>query len=162
MIGDYVTAVRCNHALEHATISVLMAKLGPNVRLMGRAAVDGFYVYGNVSTEMVARAANEGLSRLKGGDRSMAVSPLCGTNLVTAGFLAGVASMLAMRRKNGVDSLLRVLLAATTAVVLAQPLGRLVQQYVTTSYDVSGFSISEVVCLQQGKHARHKIKTVRS
>ncbi|MEE8471249.1 MAG: DUF6391 domain-containing protein, partial [Dehalococcoidia bacterium] len=86
---------------------------------------------------------------------------LCGTNLVTAGFLAGLASMLAMRRGKGVNDLARVVLAATTAVVLAQPLGRLVQQYLTTSHDLCDVSIAEVTCRKQGTYTLHKIRTVQ-
>ena len=40
MLNRLVGSVRRNHALEHATISILMGRLGADTRLIGRAAVD--------------------------------------------------------------------------------------------------------------------------
>ncbi len=161
MSHSFVTAVRRNHALEHATIAVLMSRLGAGAKLMGRASTDGFYVIGDVSTEEVSQAANEGLARLKRGEYHLAVSPFCGTNLVTAGLLAGLASMLSMRHKRGMDRFPQVVLAATSAVILAQPLGRLVQKHLTTCPDLDDVGIVEVTCRGRGKLTRHKIRTVQ-
>lgn len=161
MKRDIFTAIRQNHALEHATIEILMGKLGSGARLMGIATTDGFHVYGDVTTEAVTQAANEGLARLKRGEHNLAVSPLCGTNLVTAGVLAGLASMIAMKGKNGIDQLLRVILAATTAVVLARPLGRLAQKHITTIPNLDDVDIAEVTCKRLGKYTFYKIRTVQ-
>ena len=159
MKSDFLTAVRKNHALEHATIAVLMSRLGPGVRLMGRAAPDGFYVYGNVTAEAVADAANEGLARLKKGEHSLAVSPLCGTNLVVSGLLAGVASMIAMRGKRGWGSLPEVVLATTLGVLIAQPLGRAAQKHVTTLPDLDDVAIVGITSGKHGRYTRFKIRT---
>jgi hypothetical protein len=138
-----------------------MSKLGTGIRMMGHASVDGFYVIGDVSADDVTEAANEGLARLKRGEHHLAVSPLCGTNLVTAGMMAGLASMLSMRRKRGMDQLPQVVLAATCGVILAQPLGRWVQKHMTTSPDLEGLDIVEVTSKGRGKRTRHKIRTVQ-
>lgn len=161
MSSSFVTAIRRNHALEHATIGILMTKLGAGTRMMGHASVDGFYVVGDVSTEDVAEAAHEGLARLKRGEHHLAVSPLCGTNLVTAGLLAGLASMLSMRRKRGMSHLPQVVLAATGAVILAQPLGRMAQKHLTTFAEVEGVDIVGVTSSGHGQRTRHKIRTVQ-
>lgn len=161
MTRDLLTVIRQNHALEHATIAVLMTKLGAGARLMGRATTDGFYIYGDVPTELVSQSANEGLARLRKGERDLAVSPLCGTNLATAGVLAGLASMLAIRNKKAISNLPGVILAATTAVIVAQPLGRLVQKHLTTSPDLADIAIVEVTRQGQGKHTCHKIRTAQ-
>ncbi len=159
MSMNIITAVRRNHALEHATIAVLMSRLGPSIRLMGRAAPDGFHVVGNVSEESVADAAREGLARLKSGDHSLAVSPLCGTNLAAAGLLAGIGALLAMRRNRGWGGLHEVVLATTVGVVLGQPLGRRVQKHLTTSPEVEGMRIVGVTCTKRGKYTSYKVKT---
>ncbi len=158
---DFITALRRNHAIEHATAAVLMAKARAGTRLMGIATTDGFYVYGDASTEAVSQAAEEGLARLKQGEDNLAVSPLCGTNLVVAALLAGLASMLAMRGKNRTGRLPNVLLATLTAVMLAQPLGRLAQKHLTTSTDVAAVNIAEVTSKGKGTRTRHKIRTLQ-
>ena len=158
---DFITALRRNHALEHATAAVLMTKMRAGARLVGRATTDGFYIYGDAPTEAVSQAAEEGLARLKQGEDNLAVSPLCGTNLAVGALLAGLASMLAMRGKNRTAQLPRVLLATLTAVVLAQPLGRLAQKHLTTSTDVAAVNIAEVTSKGKGMRTRHKIRTLQ-
>src|SRR3972149_11022049 len=96
MLKRVVNAVRRNHALEHATISILLSRHGPAVRVLGRAAPDGFYIYGDIPTETLTELAHEGLARLQRGESHLAVSPLCGTNLAVAGVLAGLASLFAL------------------------------------------------------------------
>ena len=161
MSNSFITAIRKNHALEHATVAILLQKVGVNTRLMGRSTADGFYIYGNVSTEAVTQAANEGLTRLQRGDHSLAVSPLCGTNLATAGILAGLASFMVIRRKNRSEDLPSILLASTIAVLLAQPLGRLIQKHITASPNLEDIDIVEVTSKKRGKYTSHKIKTVQ-
>ena len=156
---DILVSVRRNHALEHATIAVLLAKVGPNTRLVGRASGDGFYIYGKVPTDKIRESAAEGLARLKEGESQLAVSPLCGTNLAVAGVLAGLASLVALGNRSRWERLPNVLMAAVVAVVGAQPLGRLVQRYVTTSADVQGLEIVDVAAAGRGLAPLHKVKT---
>lgn len=158
--GKTVAAVRRNHALEHATISVLLGKLGQHTRLVGRATTNGFYVYGNVPTETISESAVEALARLRRGESRLAVSPLCGTNLAVAGVLAGLASMLAIGNRGRLERLPNVLTAAVLAVMGAQPLGRLVQKHVTTSADVDGLEIVRVSRRGRGVVPLHKVETV--
>ena len=156
---DVLASIRRNHALEHATIAVLLGKVGPNTRLVGRATSDGFYIYGKVPTEKIRESAAEGLARLKQGESQLAVSPLCGTNLAVAGILAGLASLLALGNRSRWERAPNVLMAAVVAVVGAQPLGRLVQRYVTTSPDVQDLEIVEVTGAGRRLALLHKVKT---
>ncbi|HEY8490231.1 MAG TPA: DUF6391 domain-containing protein [Dehalococcoidia bacterium] len=144
MVGPLLERVRRNHALEHATVSVLLSRLGPTVRLVGRATPDGFYIYGNVPTEELTAAVQEGLARMRRGESHLAVTPLCGTNIAVAGLLAGLASVLAMGGGNRANRLPNAMTAAMLAVVAAQPLGRLVQKYVTTSPDLADVEVAEI------------------
>jgi hypothetical protein len=157
-----IDKVRRNHALEHATISILLQRLGTGARLVGRSTASGFYVYGDVDGEVVESAAQEGLRRLKDGEAELAVSPLCGTNLAVAGVLAGVSSLLAIGKNNHQDRLGRVIFAATAAVLAAQPLGRLVQRYLTTSPELRGVDIRRVSSSRTGKWNMHKVETKHS
>ena len=156
---DILANVRRNHALEHATIAILLGKVGPNTRLVGRATGDGFYIYGKVPTDKIHESAAEALARLKKGESQLAVSPLCGTNLAVAGVLAGLASLLALGNRSRWERVPNVLMAAVVAVVGAQPLGRVVQRYVTTSADVQGLDIVDVTAAARGLVPLHKVKT---
>jgi hypothetical protein len=66
MLKRVINSVRRNHALEHATISILLSRHGP-MRIVGRAVSDGFYIYGDVPTERLRKLADEALLRLQRG-----------------------------------------------------------------------------------------------
>ncbi len=156
-----VEAVRRNHALEHATIALLMAKLGRPVRLLGRASADGFFIVGNVSRDEVAWAVGEALARLRGGESHLALTPLCGTNMVVAGLLAALASHWVLGQRNARgrwETLAQAVLASTLAVTIAQPLGRWAQRYITTSADMQGFQVQGVY--QIGQLPIYKVATI--
>lgn len=155
----FIDSTRRNHALEHATIAVLLHRLGPAIRLMGRSTASGFYIYGDVPTDDIVDAAKEGLNRLQRGESELAVSPLCGTNLAVGGILAGLASLLALGTKRHNDRVSRAILAATGALVLAQPLGRLAQKYVTTRADLDGVKISRILRNGNSRWPVHKVET---
>ena len=153
-----VAKIRRNHALEHATIHVL-TQHNPRRHLMGRTTARGFYVFGEVEMEEVAAAVSEALVRLQRGEHSLAVHPRCGTNLATAGVLAGLFSFVAMsgRSKSRLAKLPQTLLATTIAVIAAQSLGPAVQKYVTTLPEVEGVVIKEITRLQRGQAVIHRV-----
>lgn len=159
MYVSYIERTRQNHALEHATIALLLQKLGSNLRLVGRSTANGFYIYGEIPIDLLEQCAHEALGRLKNGEADLAVSPLCGTNLAVAGMLAGVSSLLALGQKRRSEAVSRVILAATGAVLIAQPLGRLVQKYVTTSPHLEGVQIKSVTKSGSGRWAQYKVET---
>lgn len=141
---QWLNAVRRNHALEHATVSVLLSQAGPSPRLVGRAVPDGFYIYGRIPTEAIRSSAQEGLARLQRGESHLAVTPLCGTNLAVAGVISGTLAILAMGRARRLDRLPSVFLSATVGILLSQPAGRLLQQYVTTRPDLGTTSLKRI------------------
>ncbi len=162
MIGRIIGSVRRNHALEHATVSVLLSRMGPNVRLVGRAVSDGFYIYStSLKPDQLESAAEEALDRMQQGESHLAVSPLCGTNLAVGGSLAGLAAMLAVGSGDRWERMPNVLTAAMLAVMAGQPLGRLAQKYLTTSPDLNA---TKITGLRQGGDGRGryiKIETAR-
>ena len=161
MLGNYIATVRRNHALEHATVTLLLSKLGPDIRLVGRATGDGFLIFGDIPTQTLRECVTEALMRLKRGEGFWAVTPLCGTNLVSAGVLASLSTMAVIRRaeKSGKkDRLPTVLLAGVIGVTVAQPLGRLLQKHITTSPDLED---TEIIDIETRSASVHKIKTLR-
>jgi hypothetical protein len=160
MLKNFLNSVRRNHALEHATITLMLAEEGP-MRVVGRAGTDGFHVYANITREKLERFAQRALERLQGGEASLAVSPLCGTNIAVAGILAGTASYLAIgsSRKGGLDAITRAVMMGMLAVVASQPLGRIVQKNYTTSPDLQGVRIVSVEAVGGGRIGLHKVRT---
>jgi len=161
MSDDLITALRQNHALEHATISLLIKKTGMLQKVAGIATATGFYLYGDVSAEAVQEAATEGLARLQSGESELAVSPFCGTNISVAGIAAGIACFLALGGKKQGWRLPLAILAATSAVIAARPLGRMVQKYLTTSADLTGVRIKRITRRGTGAIPLHKVETTR-
>ena len=159
---DIVSRLRQNHALGHATIACLKRRMKPDAMVLGRATTDGFCLYADAPNEVIAQAAQEGLARLKTGESNLAVSPRCGTNLVTTALLAAAASMVAMKGSDRGNRVPNLLMFTVGAVIAGQPLGRLAQRFVTTSADVATLDIADISSKGGGRWRRHKIKTLRS
>jgi hypothetical protein len=133
--------------------------MGPNIRLVGRAASDGFYIYGNVRPEDLESAADEALERMQRGESHLAVSPLCGTNLAVGGVLSGLAALVVMGNGDRWERLPTVLTSAMLAVLAAQPVGRLAQKYLTTSPDLDR---TQIVGLREGGTGRRRYTKVET
>lgn len=156
MFNDLIMNTRRNHALEHATVQLLIAKLGPNLRLVGRASQNGFFIYGDLPAEQVKDCAHEALARLKAGEGHWAVTSLCGTNIATAGILAGLASAATLGSGKN-RNLQGAMLAGMVAVTVAQPLGRLIQRHITTSPDLANTEIVSIETRPDG--CMHRVTT---
>lgn len=135
--------IRQNHALEHATITVLSGMV-PTLRVSARSNSGGFTIFGDVDLDKLRIALDEALRRLQAGEASLAIHPNCGTNLavgisvITLGTLLGLASS---------DRRTRVASAAASSIagwMAARPLGELVQKYVTTLPDLTGVRVTGI------------------
>ena len=158
MIRGWLDAIRRNHALEHATVAVLLARAGPR-RLAGRASVDGFVILGEIDAETLDEAAHEALDRLQAGQSSLAVSPLCGTNIVVTALLAATGAMVMLLLGRGSSRLPNAFLAAMAGAVAGQPGGRLVQRHLTTLADHAEV---EIVGTRSLFGRMHKVETRRA
>ena len=159
-----VSRIRRNHGLEHATLHVLAERF-PRTSFAGHSDLAGFWILGEVSKEDLQSAVREALRRLQGGEELLAVHPNCGTNFVTSGVMAGGAASLVMlgggRRVR--DNLERVPLAvmlATLSLIIAQPLGLLLQARLTTSGQPEGLDILEIIPTRRGRMTAHRVVTV--
>lgn len=156
--------IRRNHGLEHATIHILSARY-PRTSLAGRSDHKGFLLLGNVPTEAVEQAAQEALTRLRNGERDLAIHPNCGTNLLTAGVLASSASYAAMMGDNEGSwsdrlSRLPLAIAATVlALLIAKPLGSAAQKHITTSANPGDLAIHGVEKMSYGSTTLHRVNT---
>ena len=143
----FIRRIRQNHAVEHATITVLMAR-ERNVSLLGGRS------------NHLEAAATEALARLQGGEAGLAIHPNCGTNLVATGTLAGLAVMtttaIARRQQASVlDRIALGILAATAAIIAGKPLGFRLQRSVTTLADVGDLRLGPITRRQIGRFTLH-------
>lgn len=145
-LRGWVRDVQRNHGLEHATVAVLFARRGPQ-RLAGRASGNGFFMIGKIDPTLLRSCADEALIRMKNGEASLAVSPMCGTNLAVTGIVCAAFTMASLARNAEASTRERfgeAVSAATVGAVVSQPLGRIVQQQITTRADLDGIEISHV------------------
>jgi len=136
--------IRRNHALEHATVHVLSRSL-PSLRVVGRTTPMGFYLYGDIDTELVEEAVREAVDTLKE-NPDLAVHSRCGTSLAVTAMLAGLAAFAAesLPARSRWMKLPSVLLASLWGVLVAQPLGLAMQRTITTDSDVEGAVVGPV------------------
>jgi hypothetical protein len=151
--------VRQHHAIEHATLT-LLSQRQPDTQAVARSDAQGFMVYGDVETSALQRVAQEALTRLQAGETKLAVHANCGTNLVTAGALSGLAALLvgAGRNRSFWERLPGAVLGATAALVLAGPAGLWMQANVTTTPRVDGLRIDSVSRMDGGPVIRHRVR----
>lgn len=144
--------------MEHATVH-LLSRQDPTARFMGRTTPEGFMLWGEVRTETLVETVLEAIERLQQGETELAVHANCGSNLVAGGVLAGLATWAATRRQRRVsEQIPSALLAATVALMVAQPLGLLLQEQVTTSAHVDDVRLHEVVRSRMGSVTLHRVE----
>ncbi len=138
--------LRRNHALEHATIVVMMER-EPGRKLNGFSTDDGFFVQGVRSIAEVESAAREALRRLRDGEKGLAIHRNCGTTIVAANLLAAVFFLGALGLGfvlGGQWLYLMIVGGVVLAFVLRVPLSLLLQRFVTTDADLTNVEVGWV------------------
>jgi Domain of unknown function (DUF6391) len=143
--GDFFFGrrIRQNHALEHATVTILTRRL-PDLRLSARSSSRGFIIFSDLDPAVVRRAAGEALARLKAGEAELAIHPNCGTNLAVGTSLAMLGSLLALTAVRARVRVASALASSVAGIAVARPLGQVVQRHVTTLPDVQDVHIIAV------------------
>jgi len=135
--------IRQNHALEHATITVLSGMV-PDLSISARSSSNGFIIFGNVDLGLLRRALDEALRRLQAGEASLAIHPNCGTNLAVGVSLMTIGTMLGMASSRMRTRVTSAVAASLAGLVAARPLGELVQKHFTTLPDLQGVRVTEI------------------
>ena len=137
--------LRRNHALEHATIVVMMERT-PGRKLNGFSTDEGFFVQGVRSAEEVDSAAREALRRLRSGERGLAIHRNCGTTIVAANLLTAIffLAALGVGLYLGWQLYLLILGSVVLAFALRVPLSLLLQRLVTTDADLTNAEVGWV------------------
>ncbi len=143
MFGNRI--LRRNHALEHATIVVMMER-EPGRRFNGFSDDDGFFVQGVRSTDEVDSAAREALRRMRAGERRLAIHRNCGTTIVAANLLAAVFFLgaVGLGLYMSWPLYLMILGGIVLSLLLRVPLSLLLQRFVTTDADLSNAEVGWV------------------
>ena len=135
--------VRQNHALEHATITILSDMI-PNLSINARSYSDGFIIFRDLDLGLLRRAVDEALRRLQAGESQLAIHPNCGTNLAVGISLMTIGTMLGLASSS---TRKRVASAAASSMLgwaAARPIGEFVQKHFTTLPDLKGVRVTEI------------------
>jgi hypothetical protein len=135
--------IRQNHALEHATITILSGYVS-ELRVSARSSSRGFIIFGDVDLGQLRRAVDEALQRLQAGEAELAIHPNCGTNLVVGALLLTAGTMLGMTSSRTRTRIATTAASSVAGYVAARPLGQFVQKHVTTLPDLDGVRVSEI------------------
>ena len=145
--------LRRNHALEHATIVVMMER-EPRRMLNGISTDDGFFVQGVRSISEVESAAREAMRRLQNGEKRLAIHRNCGTTIVAANLLAAIFFLVALGLSfvylDGSNLYLMILGSVVLAFALRIPLSLILQRFVTTDADLKNAEVGWVEPAQPG------------
>jgi len=158
-----ISLVRRNHGLEHATLN-LLSELYPQKAFSGYSDTKGFWVVGDISTDVLFSVVNKAIDRLHKGEKRLAIHANCGTNYVTSGLIAGTLAWLGtlgnantFQKKTNRWSYLVVLM--TGALIVARPLGPKVQEKITTSSDLGDLTVSQITRYERQGPTLHRIRT---
>ena len=141
MADTKIIGTRRNHALEHATVALLLDR-GIRPPMGGYSVPSGFLIWSKAPALEVSTVAGEALELLRDGHHELAVSPYCGTNIAAGVLIGGLTASLLRRRGRGVVPNLTAAVAAIAAAsMLSRPFGNLLQRRFTTLADAGGMQI---------------------
>jgi hypothetical protein len=144
-LDDFVFSrrIRQNHALEHATITIL-SRMVPELSVSARSSSDGFIIFGDVDLGHLRRALDEALVRLQAGEAELAIHPNCGTNLAVGAGLITMGILVAMTSTQTRTRLATAAVSSLAGWAAARPLGEIVQRHFTTLPDLQGVRVTDI------------------
>lgn len=135
--------VRQNHALEHATITILSGMV-PDLSVSARSSADGFLIFGNVDLGVLRRAMDEALTRLQAGEAELAIHPNCGTNIAVGVSLMTLGTLFGLASNQPRTRIATAAASSLAGMVAARPVGEYVQRHLTTLPDLTGVRVTKI------------------
>jgi len=162
------TAIRCNHTLEHGTITVLRETYGRARKLSGRSDEQGFRVAGAEDQRDITSAFAAATRKLESGEREFVVARGCGSMVVTAQAIG-----LALYSATGVvfvfagappTVVLPTILGEYALIVLLRyPVGLYLQRTRFLSFDFTNARITSITSVDRAQLLeRHPVFFVRT
>src|SRR5512134_3706515 len=134
----FILETRRNHALEHATLHMLART--HKINMAGHSNPTGFFIFGELRTDEIRSALEEAYSRLRSGEKGLAIHPGCGTNLVAAALMPCTLAYLPFQGARSIRGRLLLLplalLFGVFGFLLSKPLGTWMQRNWTTEADL--------------------------
>jgi hypothetical protein len=108
---------------------------------------------------------SEALRRLQAGEDNLAIHPNCGTNFAATGVVTGTLAWLAMVGAHGnfrkrLERWPVVVMLVTIGMIVAQPLGPLLQAEFTTDADIGELQVTEITRFEREGTPLHRVKTI--
>jgi hypothetical protein len=127
-----------------------------NLNMGGHSNPTGFFIFGDLRTEDIRPALQEAYSRLRSGEKELAIHPGCGTNLVATAFLPGTLAWLPFQSARSTRTRLLLLPIAmalgVAGFLLSKPAGTWMQRHITTEADLGNMQIVSVAQVRKGVH----------
>jgi hypothetical protein len=160
---SFISRTRRNHGLEHATLN-LLAKSHPGKKFAGHSDGSGFWILGEISSEDLIQIIQKALSRLQMGHADLAIHKNCGTNLLVSGFAAGVAGTIGLigvgtKPRDKFERLPLITLFSVIALLLARPLGPMIQRELTVNADPGDLKLVSITRHSLNGIPAHRIRT---
>jgi hypothetical protein len=150
--------LRRNHALEHATISILQQR-DPAVRIIARSTSGGFRLYGITRTDEVRVAVDEAMRRLRGGEHNLAIARRCGTTVAVGVVLGTIGLWLSEFMRSPRQKLALGAATSFAIAVSSQPVGLLAQRYLTTESEMGSLKVRDVRTRSLGRRRYLEVRT---
>jgi hypothetical protein len=151
----HILSARRNHAVEHATLKILARTYDDN-NLSGHSNPTGFFLFGDIATDDIRNAIKEAMTRLRAGERDLAIHPGCGTNLATSMVLPATFAWIPFQGARSTRGrLLLIPVGLTFALfgyLLSKPLGPWFQRNVTTEAELGKMQVVDVTLVRKGVH----------
>jgi len=135
--------VRQNHALEHATITIL-SRMIPDLSFSARSFANGFIIFCDVDLNLLRQGTDEALRRLQAGEAELAIHPNCGTNIVVGVSLVTLGTLLGMASSHTRVRAASAAASSIAGLMAARPLGEYVQRHFTTLPDLKGVRVTDI------------------
>ena len=144
-VGDLLFGrrIRQNHALEHATVTILTREC-PSLAVSARSTSRGFTIFADLDIPTVRRCCDEALLRLCGGEADLAIHPNCGTNLAVGTSLVMIGSLFAISSLRSRTRIASALASSFAGIFGSRRLGQIVQRHVTTLPDLHDVRIISI------------------
>ncbi len=162
-MSSFISRTRRNHGLEHATLNIL-ARSHPGKAFAGHSDGNGFWILGEISSENLTQAIETALSNLRAGQSDLAIHKNCGTNLLASGFAAGLAGAAGLigagdKTRDKFERIPLIALFGVIALLLARPLGPMLQRKITVNPDPGDLQIIRITRHTLNGMPAHRIHT---